>query len=203
MRKFITMAIAALVAVQTAEAQNWQELLRRLTGGPAEKKTEQPAGEQPAGLTAAALCSTWTYSAPAMKYEGDDMLASIALKGIEGYLPSLYAKVGLAKGSGRATFTTTRAVHAEAGTHKASGSYSFDPSTGELTVTVKRGGASVDFHGSATLEEGALVLLFDASEAADIMERMSDKAAQNDNFKMMKSLLDKYPGIKLGCRMTK
>lgn len=203
MRKTIIMAAMAVLCMQTADAQNWQDLLRRLTGGGTPKQTEQKAEEQTPALTAAALCTTWTYSAPAMKYEGDDMLASIALKGVESYLPALYAKVGLTSGTGKATFTTLHDVHAEAGEHKASGSYTFNPSTGEIVVTTGHGDATASFHGTATLEDGVLVLLFDASEAAGIMEKMSESAAKNEQFKTMKSLLDSYPGIKLGCKMKR
>lgn len=204
MRKIIIMAAMAVLCMQTADAQNWQDLLRRLTGGSSKQaSTEQTAEEQAPALTAATLCSTWTYSAPAMKYEGDDMLASIALKGVESYLPALYAKVGLTSGTGKATFTTLHDVHAEAGDHKASGSYTFDPSTGDIVITAGRGDATASFHGTATLENGVLVLLFDAAEAADIMEKMSESAAKNEQFKTMKSLLDSYPGIKLGCKMTR
>lgn len=205
MRRVIMMIVAAMMfSSQAAQAQSLNSFLRMLSGSTQESETEDKS--EPAKtvkLTADMLRGTWTYSAPALKYEGDDMLATIALKGVESYLPSIYAKAGLSAGVGTLTFTRTREVHAAAGERKVSGTYSFSTRSSEIVISTKHDGESYSFCGTAQMEGDVLVLLFDASETADLIMKMSSEVAQNDTFKMMKSILDKYPGIKLGCKMKR
>lgn len=202
----IIMMIAAMVMFSsvTAQAQSFESFLRMLSGSSEQTKTDNEQDAVKAvKLSADKLRGTWTYAAPALKYEGDDMLATIALKGVESYLPSIFAKAGLTPGVGTLTFTRTRDIHASAGDRKVSGSYSYNAKTSALTLTAKYGDKRASIDGEAMLEGDYLVLLFDASEAANIVTTMSQEAAQNDTFALVKSILDKYPGIKLGCKLKK
>ncbi len=197
-------AAALIFTMQAAQAQSLERFLRMLSGSSqesAEKDEQTPVKVEK--LTADKLRGAWTYSAPAMKYEGDDMLATIALKGVEGYLPSIFAKAGLTPGVGTLTFTRTRDIHAVAGNNKVSGTYAFNARLSELTITAKYGDKQVSITGTATLDDDMLVILFDAAKAADIVSKMSKEAAENSTFVMLKSVLDKYPGIKLGCKMKR
>lgn len=205
MRKVIMMIAAVVIfSSQAAQAQSLDSFLRMLSGSIQESETEAKSTPvKVVKFSSDKLRGTWTYSAPALKYDGDDMLATIALKGVESYLPSIYAKAGLRDGVGTLTFTRNREVHAAAGDRKVSGTYSFNPRSSEIVISTKHDGKSYSFRGTVQMEGDVLVLLFDASETADLIMKMSSEAAQNDTFKMMKSILDKYPGIKLGCKMKR
>ena len=204
MKRLTILFVAALFASQTAGAQSLDALLRLFGLGGSQEKTEQKA-EEPAApaLTADGLTGVWHYIEPASRYDGNDILGSIGIKAVEEMLPSMYAKAGLADGKGTMTFTAPDTASGQLGGYNVSGRYEFAPEDGSLTLSARIGGTSGVLHGSATLDGEVLTLLFDAAEAAAIVERVSSKAATNDNFKMMKSLLDKYPGVKLGCRMKR
>lgn len=204
MGRITVILVATLFTCQTAGAQSLDALLR-LFGFGSSQKTEQPAEPKPQqpALTAEGLTGVWRYSEPASRYDGDDVLGSIGIKAVETMLPSMYAKAGLAEGKGTMTFTAPDTVSGELGGYVITGRYEFNPEDGTLTVTGTIGGVTGSLHGEAQLENGVLTLLFDAQEAASLVERVSSKAASNDNFKMMKSVLDKYPGVKLGCRMRR
>lgn len=204
MKRLTILFVAALFACQTAGAQSLDALLRLFGLGGSQEKTEQKA-EEPAApaLTADGLMGVWYYSEPASRYDGDDLLGSIGIKAVESMLPSMYAKAGFADGKGSMTFTAPDMVRGQIGEHKVLGRYTFAPEDSSLTLSAEIGGTSGVLHGAATLDGDVLTLLFDASEAAAIVERVSSKAATNDTFKMMKSILDKYPGVKLGCKMKR
>lgn len=207
MRRLSLFFTFVLFACCPAEAQSLEGLLR-LFGLDSSKRTEQNTEQslemQPvAALTAEGLTGAWHYSEPASRYDGDDVFGSIGVKAVENLLPSMYAKAGLSEGKGTMIFTAPDTVSGELGGYVITGRYKFTPENGTLAVSGVIGGIEGTLHGEARLEGGVLTLMFDAQEAASLVERVSPKAAANDNFKLMKSLLDNYPGVKLGCRMKR
>lgn len=202
-RKLVIALVAGLFACQTAGAQSLSDLLKFFGFGSSNDKEQTAEAPKTPTLTTEGLLGTWRYAEPASRYDGGDMLGSIGMKAVETMLPTMYAKAGLSAGSARVTFAANGEASGEIGDHKVTGRYTFDPDDGTMTISATVGSASGVLHGTATMEDGVLTLLFDASEAAAIVERVSAKAASNDNFKMMKSVLDSYPGVKLGCRMKR
>ena len=185
-----------------AEAQNLGDLMKLLGfGGSAETKEQAATTSAPTTkLTAKRLRGKWHYAEPASRYDGNDMLGSFGMKAVESMLPAMYAKAGL-DSTATLTFAANGTASGQIGDYKVTGRYTFNESDGSLAVSASIGGTEGVLHGTATLEEGVLTLLFDAQEAASIVERVSSKAAANDTFRMMKTLLDSYPGVKMGCRM--
>ena len=202
-RKFAIALVALMLACRPAGAQNLNDLLQLFGLGASDTKEQAAEAPKSRTLTAEGLSGVWRYAEPASRYDGNDMLGSVGFKAMQAVLPAMYAKAGLAEGSARLTFTTPDVVSGEIGEHKVTGRYTFNPDDGSMSVSATVGKASGVLHGTATIEDGVLTLLFDAAEAAAIVERVSPKAAANENFKMMKSLLDSYPGVKLGCRLKR
>lgn len=202
MKRFTVILLAALFACQTAGAQSLGDLLKMLGFG-GSSQTEQVAENPKPALTAEGLLGRWRYAEPASRYDGSDMLGSFGVKAVETMLPSVYAKAGLSEGSAAVTFTAPDTVSGQIGDYTLTGRYTFDESSGTLTVSATIGGVDGVLHGTAALENGVLTLLFDAQEAASVAERVSSRVASNDKFQMMKSLLNSYPGVKMGCRMRR
>lgn len=196
------MLAVALLACQSAEAQSLTDLLKLFGFGGSTETKEQAAPEPKPALTAKILHNKWHYAEPASRYDGDDMLGSFGMKAVESLLPTLYGKAGL-DSSATVTFSANGTASGQLGEYKLTGRYTFNESDGSMTVTATIGGVEGVLHGSATLDNGVLTLLFDAKEAASIVERVSSRAAANDKFQMMKSLLNSYPGVKMGCRMRR
>ena len=202
MRKLMLL-VAVLFACRTADAQSLSDLLRLFGIGSSASREETVQTSGPS-LTAEKLCGTWTYAEPVVVYDGGDVLGAIGVKALEGSMPSMYAKAGLSAGKGSVTFTGKGEASARLGDHKVTGTYSFAASDGSLTLSAKVGDASGVLHGSAsTDEDGVLTLVFDASEAAAIIEKASAKAASNDNFRMMKALLNSCPGVMMGAKFRR
>ena len=204
MKKIAVFFIVTLFAFRTAEAQNLDGLLRLLGIGESSEQTERTAEESATStLTAEGLKGEWLYNEPVLRYDGSDVLGSIGVKAVEAMLPMMYAKAGLSAGNGLISFTASNMVSGQLGEYKVSGRYKYSSEDGALILSAQIGAVNGVLHGIAAMEGDALILLFEAQEAAEIVERVSSKAASNDTFKMMKSLLDKYPGVKLGCKLKR
>lgn len=202
MKRLTLILAAALLACQTTQAQSLSDLLKFFGFGGQTETKEQTAEQTAPALTTAKLLGQWRYAEPASRYDGDDMLGSFGMKAVETMLPAMYAKAGL-DSSATVTFSSADTASGHIGDYTLTGKYRFNETDGTMTVTATVGGVDGVLHGTATLDDGMLTLLFDAQEAASIVERISDKAASNEKFRMMKSVLDSYPGVKMGCRMKR
>lgn len=214
MKKLISLAFAASVAAfaaQPLQAQSWADALGKALGGAAKQQTATEAAEAAAAPaappTARALRGVWTYRAPAMDYTGDDMLAALAVGTLRDQMAPLYARAGLEPGKGTVRFADGRRVVFELGTHRMEGTYTYRPATGALTVTLRHQGRQAAFEGTASLSDGVLTLLFDARQALEAiggreaLEGVPEQTAQLEKLRQLAVLLEKYPGIRLGCRL--
>lgn len=189
-----------VVSVSGAQAQSWDNLLRALgLGGQPAQQTATAA----AHLSEQQLQATWVYSSPATGYDGNDALAAVGVKTLESMLPSLYLRAGLSEGNGTVEFRPDGVLEARIGDHKVTGRYELSRSDGRLTLSARVGDVAGQLNGRASVDDGELTLLLDASEAARLVERVSSKASSNEKFRLMKALLDKYPGIFIGCKMMR
>ena len=60
-----------------------------------------------------------------------------------------------------------------------------------------------DSEGVASVADGVLTLLFDARQALDAVGGTPDQAAQNEKLRQICAILEKYPGIRLGCKLSR
>lgn len=208
MRKLLALACAACLIAPTLHAQSWADALGKALGGAREQAATEAAAPA-AAPTARALRGSWTYRAPAMDYTGDDMLAALAVGSLRDQLAPLYARAGLQPGTGTVRFADGRRVIFELGTRRMEGTYAYTPKSGSLSVTLSHEGRQATFEGVALLADGVLTLLFDAGQALDAAEGAGalqdtpDAAAQRDKLRQIVAILEKYPGIRLGCRLDR
>ena len=199
--KRILMLGALLLCLNRAGAQSLQSLWQSLFGLD-ETKTEQTA-PAPRPMTAAQLAGTWLYSEAAIDYAGDDMLASMAVSALKGQVEAYAAKAGVVAGRDRLILNADRTLRFIAGKHSAKGTYSYDASAGRVTMHVEIGGKQCSLTGTTTYEKGVMTLLFDAGEALDAMKAAAPQLTQNENVKLATTVVENYPGIRLGARLKK
>lgn len=125
-KTLLSIAASLLLAGGTASAQDWQEALKKAATEAADKATDGK-------LTQYALVGTWNYSAPGVKFEGNDLLSQLGGSALEGTVKSqldkVYQTVGIKSGAGSVTFGKDGAFSTQMGNYKLSGTYTFDPST--------------------------------------------------------------------------
>ena len=138
-----------------------------------------------------------------MDYTGDDVVAALAVGSLRDQLAPLYARAGLEPGTGTVRFADSRRVAFELSGHRMEGTYVYDARTGRIAVTLSRAERTATFEGVASMADGVLTLLFDARQALDAVGGTPDQAAQNEKLRQICAILEKYPGIRLGCKLSR
>ena len=170
-KTLLSVAAALLLAGGAASAQDWQEALKKAATEAADKAT---GGK----LTQYALVGTWNYSAPGVKFEGNDLLSQLGGSALEGTVKSqldkVYQTVGIKPGAGSVTFGKDGAFSTQMGNYKLSGTYTFDPSTHVAAMKFakeKLGKEKLDLGevpGHVSLSGTKMILVFPVSKLISI-----------------------------------
>ena len=188
-----------LLAGGTAAAQNWQEALKQAATAVGDKATDGK-------LTQYALPGTWTYSAPGVRFEGEeaaaDLGAALLVPAISEQLAKLYLAAGIQPGSSTVTFDREGGFTAAFGKQKLTGSYEYD--AGSHTVSVcpsdeklaKIGAIS----GRAYVSGSELQLLFPVTKLLELAKDVSSQAA---SLEAASALLANYKNLYIGFSFKK
>ena len=127
MKRNLLLAIATLLlAGSSATAQDWKEALKKAATTAADKATDGK-------LTQYALAGTWNYTAPGVKFEGNDLLSqlggTVLQDNIKQQLDKGYQMAGIKPGAGTVTFAKDGKFTTLMGKYELSGTYEFDAST--------------------------------------------------------------------------
>ena len=150
---------------------------------------------------AESLVGTWTYSAPKVVFESENVLAKIgstvASSKIESTLESQLKKVGFTAGATKMTFNSDNTCSLNVGGKDWAGTYQFDASTKTMTVTGAFGVGTMKC--TATVSGNSLYMLFDA----DALLKLATNLTSNTSSSSISTILKSYNGLKLGWTMTK
>ena len=132
MKRNLLLAIATLLlAGSFATAQDWKEALKKAATTAADKATDGK-------LTQYALAGTWNYTAPGVKFEGNDLLSqlggTVLQDNIKQQLDKGYQMAGIKPGAGTVTFAKDGKFTTLMGKYELSGTYEFDASTHVATL---------------------------------------------------------------------
>ena len=204
MRKRMMMLLAALLlcgaGAAPAAAQDWMDLLKKAATNAADKLT---GGK----LTAAALVGTWNYTAPAVKFESDNILSELGGTAMEstitGYLEKGYTMIGIQPGAASFTFNSDKTFSAVLGPAKnLSGTYEFDTATHELTLNFGSGSALKlgAFAGHVYLSGSELQIVFPVTKLFELVTTIGSKVS---SLQTVVSMLEKYKEVYLGFAFKK
>ncbi len=191
---------AALLLCGTVSAQDWGDLLKKVATEAADKVT---GGK----LTEAAIAGCWNYAAPAVKFEGDDLLSGLGGTAMESTvttrLEKAYALVGIRPGAASFTFTKEKTFTAVLGKAKnLSGTYAFDPETHEIRLTFDKTSKFKlgTLTGHAYIRGSELQLLFPVTKLVEVVTELGSKVS---SLQTVAKLLEKYKEVYLGFAFEK
>ena len=145
---------------------------------------------------------TWTYSAPKVVFESQNILAqlgsTVASSKIESTLGSQLKKMGFTAGKSTITLNADNTCVFALSNKTANGTYTYDAKSSTLTLSGALGLANMSC--TCTLNGDELYMLFDADKLLSIATAMSAKTSSTSS---LSSLLGNYSGMKLGWAMTK
>ena len=178
-------------AAAPAAAQDWTDILKKAATTAADKLT---GGK----LTAAALIGTWNYTAPAAKFESDNLVSELGGTAMEstvtGYLEKGYTMVGIQPGAASFTFNDDKTFSANLGKAKdLSGTYEFDPSTHEITLRFNKTKFNLgSLTGHVYISGSELQLVFPVTKLVDMVTAIGSKIS---SLQTVASLLEKYKEV--------
>ena len=187
-------------AAAPAAAQDWGDILKKAATTAADKLT---GGK----LTEAALIGTWNYTAPAVKFESDNVLSELGGTAIEstitGKLETGYAFVGIKEGAASFIFNNDNTFTAVLGKAKnLSGTYEFDASNHEITLVFSSGSKFNlgTLNGHVYLSGSELQLVFPVTKLVNVITAIGSKVS---SLQTIASLLEKYKEVYIGFAFAK
>lgn len=183
MKRFV---IIALTMVLTSPVFAQSNLLNALKGAATEAVDKATGG----ALTSAAIVSTWNYSAPAVRLQGDSALMNVASAAasapISTKLGEYFEKVGIKPGLFSITFTKEGDFIVPVKGKQVKGTYTFDAQTHQITFKVSK----ISVSAFAYLDGDSLQLLYPAdnlvsfiSAIGENIQGLSTVTAMLKNFK--------------------
>ena len=150
--------------------------------------------------TQQSLVGTWTYAAPKVVFESENILSQIGgqvvSSNLEAKLGNQLQKMGFSAGKSTLTFNSDNTCTLTVGSKTLPGTYVYDSSSHKLTMTGVLGVGQVSC--TVSVQAGQLLMLFDADKLLAVATSLSTKSTST-----LSSLLQSYSGLKLGWAMSK
>ncbi|MDE6507942.1 MAG: DUF4923 family protein [Alistipes sp.] len=197
MKKLILL-LALTLSVGSSAAQNWSDLLTKIGSAIADKVTD---GE----LTRLAIVGEWNYTAPGVRFEGEDLATTLSGAALESTVASkletAYKLVGIRPGACAFTFAKDNTFTAVVGSHKLSGTYEFEPDTHAMTLHFAKGQYGLGtLSGHAFVSGTELQLVFPVTGLVRFVTALGSKIS---SLASGAELLAKYENVYLGFQFAK
>lgn len=201
MKKFLyTLLLLLAVGVSDSQAQSLDDLMKSITSffgsSTEQQKPTPPAETHPA---TSKLMGRWVYDAPAIDYKGDSSLAAIAVTTLESQLPLIVEKFDFVAGRDSINVGEDGAITITYGENKVTINCTYyTPSTGIATLQMRVGEQPISLRATIIDHAGKVKMMFDAKELMDMVARHYSKYNEMTTLQMAKSVIDSYPGIRVG-----
>lgn len=201
MKKFLyTLFLLLAVGVSDSQAQSLDDLMKSITSffgsSTEQQKPAPPAETHPA---TSKLMGRWVYDAPTIDYKGDSSLAAIAVTTLESQLPLIVEKFDFVAGRDSINVGEDGAITITYGENKVTINCTYyTPTTGIATLQMRVGEQPISLRATIIDHAGKVKMMFDAKELMDMVARHYSKYNEMTTLQMAKSVIDSYPGIRVG-----
>ena len=199
MKKLLILTIAAIAFTYTeASAQSFLDALKGVASTAIDKVT---GGK----LTEKGIIGTWNYNKPGVKLSSSNTLselaASAATTNIQNKLATYYTKVGIKAGTCSFVFNEDGTFTSKFGQKTASGTYTFDASTYQLSLKYNSGLLNLGAIPAYAYMNGTnLQIVFPMDKLLTILTSLGSSV---DSLSTITSLLKQYDSVKIGFEFAK
>lgn len=148
------------------------------------------------------ILGTWTYKAPEVRFESENILSQIGgtviSNKIQTTLGTQLNKLGLKEGKSTFTFNQDGTVIVTMGSKKTTGKYTYNSTNKTITMTGALG--LTNMTATVAVTGKMMYLLFDSSKILGMFQQIGKASSSTSS---LASLLGNYSGMKLGWSMTK
>ncbi len=204
MKKILYVMVLCFVLSSTysAQAQSLDALLKGLSslfGVTEQQQQTQPQKPKVTHPEISELIGRWTYDGMTMDYTGDSTLASVAISTLESQLPALATKFGLVAGRDYIEVGEDGMITFVSGESKISAHCTYyDSYDGQADMVFYVDGKSVSLSAIILQQDGKTKILFNANKLMNLMQQHYSKFNENTTLQMAKTVIDSYPGIRVG-----
>lgn len=153
-------------------------------------------------VTQESLIGTWKYYQPGCGFASDNLLAKaggeVAAAKIKSELAGTYQTMGVNSSNTYLTFTQDNAFSGKVMGTPLSGSYVYDPSTGQITLKT----ALLSINGFINTSGNGISLLFESKKLLTILQVVGS-ASGNATLGTISELSKNYDGVRLGFDMAR
>lgn len=226
MKKFISLAIAAIIFSGVASAQNNLNSNGSGLAGILGKVAGAINGSGSAGsdttsntindilttitgiinnntLTEDKIPGNWTYSGSAVSFKSENALSNVASTFAEGAvekkLDSYLAKIGISEGKFGFVFNSDKTVSLIYGNRTYNGTWNYDADKAQIQIKIAK---LINVKGYITVSNGTMKLLFNSNTMLKIIKALSAKSS-NSNVKAIGTLLKSYNEMYTGFKLKK
>ncbi len=188
-RIFIT--LIALFTISNVNAQGWLDALKKVATEAVDKATD-------GALTKIAIVGSWSYSAPAVKLDGEDTLTSLSGSALSATLGTklegAFAKVGIVEGACSVTFNEDGTFTMPIKSRNITGTYTYNNEDHSLTMTLGQE-KKVEVKGFAYISGTNLQLVFQINKLTDFLVNVGSSVS---SLSTVTNLIKQYENIYLG-----
>ena len=206
MKKFIytLLLLVAVIASSNAQAQSLDDLLKglaSLVGVTTESTEQKPKITHPEIYE---LIGRWNFNGLVMDYTGDSSIAAVAVSTLEGQLPLLASKFDLVVGRDYINIGEDGVITFACGDSRISAHCNnYDSYNGEVTMTFYLKDKYINVTGLVLVQDGKTKVLFDANKIMELLSQHYPNFKENTTLQMAKTVIDSYPGIRVGAAIKK
>lgn len=201
---YILTLCIALTATNSAQAQSLDALFKSLSsffGVTEETKPETPKITHPDVYD---LMGRWVFDGLVMDYTGDSSLASVAISTLESQLPALATKFNLVAGRDYINVNEDGSIVAVHGENKITAYCTYyDSYSGEASLTFNYNNKSINITATVIEQDGKTKVLFNANKLMNLLAQHYSKFNESTTLQMAKTVIDSYPGIRVGATMKR
>lgn len=147
------------------------------------------------------LIGTWSYQKPCIQFESESLLAkaggALVANKVEDKLATYYQKIGVKPGACKFVFTNDNKVQYTIGGKTYEGTYRFDSSKKQVTITSALG---TNITAYVSISGNTMGLTFDASKLLSLLNGVSSLSSQ---LSTISSISKSYTGMKAGFEFVK
>ncbi len=195
MKKLFLLMIILCSTPLATPAQSWDDLLKALFTPAASTEPTTPSEEL---ISAKRLASTWTYQRAIVEYAGEDPLAAMAVGLLSEQIEPYSLKVGIVPERDKLILQKNGRAKVIIGEKQGSGTYRYNPKTGEFSISATIEGKSATLSGYTRYREGRLTLLFPAEKVLQTIKQAIPSLAKNEYMQIAETVIANYPGISIG-----
>lgn len=196
--KRLFISLIALFALSSADAQILDALKKVAT----EAVTEVVDNATDGALTQLAIIGTWSYTAPAVKLDGEDTLTSLSGSALSATLgkklESAFTKVGITSDACSVTFNSDGTFTMPIKNRNISGTYTYNSEDHSFTMSV--GQKKMEIKGFAYISGTNLQLVFQINKLTDFLVTIGSNVS---SLATVTNLIKQYENIYLGFEFGK